>query len=129
MPSTTTQGNGTISANGTLKFTDSGGDLASLTIVVLGANGNQVSSTTTPLQGVSGQTSGTITGTAQVSTRTPGMFTFQVSVTDIGGLKSNVLNGNLQVVPVASLAAVVTTTGPNPKPLVMRPEVGGTPCP
>jgi hypothetical protein len=116
-PSTTTQGSGTIAVNGTIKFTDSGGDLASLTVVVLGASGKQASSTTTPLQGVSGQTSGTITGTAQVSTRTPGLFTFQVSVTDVGGLKSNVLNGNLQVVPLASLAAVVTTTGPNPQSL------------
>jgi hypothetical protein len=117
MPSTATQGSGTVSVNGTLKFTDSGADLASITIVVLGASGNQVSSTTIPLQGVNGHTSGTITGTVQVSTSTSGMFEFQVSVTDAGGLKSNVLSGNLQVVALASLADVVTTTGPNPQSL------------
>jgi hypothetical protein len=123
MPSSAPQGAGTIAVNGTMNFTDSGGDLASLTIVVLDASGNQISSNTAAVQGASGKSSGTITGTVQVAVGTPGTFTFNVSVTDAGGSKSNVLTGTFQVIPVSSLAQVVSATGPNPRSLT---TVNGT---
>ena len=85
------------------------------TIVVLDASGKQISSTTNPVQGASGQTSGAIPASVYLAAGTPGTFTFDVSVTDVGGSTSNVLSGSFQVMPVSSLAPVVSATGPNPQ--------------
>jgi hypothetical protein len=124
MPTSVPQGSSTIAVNGTLTFTDSGGDLATLEITVLDPSVKQVSSTSAPAQGASGKTTGTVAGTIQVAATTPGIFTLQVSVTDAGGSKSNVLSATFHVIPVSSMAAVVTTTGANPQSLVVA---NGTP--
>jgi hypothetical protein len=44
-------------------------------------------------------------------------LTFNVSVADAGGSKSNGLTGTFHVIPVSSLAQVVSATGPNPQSL------------
>ncbi|MBV8402851.1 MAG: hypothetical protein JO203_01540 [Gammaproteobacteria bacterium] len=122
-PTSAAEGSGTVTVNGTLSFTDSGGDLASFQITVLDSTGKQVSSSSAPIQGQSGKTSGTLAGVLQVGADTPGIFTVQVVVVDSGGSKSNTLSGNFQVVPVSSHAAVVTATGPGPQSLL---DINGT---
>jgi hypothetical protein len=114
------QGSGTISIPGSLQFTDAAGNLASFTVIVLDASGHQMSSTTTQLQGTSGKTSGTLAGTVQVVVGAPGIFTIQLYVTDADGANSNTLSTPFQVVAAASLAAVVTATGPSPSSLTLN---------
>jgi hypothetical protein len=109
--------NGTGTINGSLDFADSGGDVSNLNLTIFDANGQQLSSTSAPIQGVAGQNSGTITGAFLVPTNTPGLFSFRLSVTDGGGLKSNELNGTFQIVAASNLAAVVATTGTSPASL------------
>jgi hypothetical protein len=114
-----TQGSGTVSIPGSLQFTDPAGDLASFTVSVLDAGGHQVATSTTPVQGTSGMTSGTLDGTVQFVVGTPAVLTVQVYVTDADGAKSNTLSTQFQVVAAASLAAVVTATGPSPSSLTL----------
>jgi hypothetical protein len=111
-PSDTAQtAGGTFSVQGTLDFSDAGGDLANLTVVVLDASGKQLSSTSTEVQGVSGKTSGTIQGSVTIPTGNVGTFTFDVSATDAAGSVSNVLSGSFRIVAASNLAAIVTPTG------------------
>jgi hypothetical protein len=110
-------GTGTI--NGTLNFTDSGGDVASLNVTIFDMTGLQLSTLSEPIPGVGHQTSGTIVGTFQVSTNTVGMFTFKLSVTDGGGNKSNELSGTFQVFADSNLATVVVATGTSPASLTL----------
>lgn len=111
------EGSGTVLIFGNLQFSDPGGNLATFTVSVLDAGGNQVSTSTTPVQGTSGETSGTLGGTVQVVAGAPGVFTIKVYVTDADGEKSNTLSTQFQVVVAASMAAVVTATGPSPSSL------------
>jgi len=113
------QGSGTVSIPASLQFTDPGGNLASFTVSVLDAGGKQVSTSTTQLQGTSGKTSGTLNGTVQAVVGAPAVFTIQVYVTDADGGKSNTLSTQFQVVAAASMAAVVTATGPSPSSLTV----------
>ena len=117
-PSSAPQGGGTVDVNGTIDFTDSGGDLASLEITVLDPAGTKISSSSTPLQGASNLTSGQISGTIRVAVGSPGRFTFNVSVTDSGGSKSNVLTGDFQVTAIASQAALITPTAAGVQSLI-----------
>jgi hypothetical protein len=105
--------------SGSVDFTDSGGDLANLTLTVLDPSGKQLSSTTSPIQGASGKTSGSISGIVQVAAATVGIYTIKVSVTDAGGSRSNELNGTFQIVAVASQAAFIADTGPSPASLTV----------
>jgi hypothetical protein len=86
---------------------------------VLDAGGHQVSTSTTQLQGTSGRISGTLDGTVQVVVGALAVFTIQVYVTDANGGKSNTLSTEFQVVAAASMAAVVTATGPSPSSLTV----------
>lgn len=108
-------GTGTI--NGSLDFTDSGGDISTLNLTVFDANQQQLSSTSTPIQGVAGVKSGTITGSLEVPINNAGSFSFRLSVTDSGGVKSNELTGTFQIIAASNLAAVVTVTGTSPASL------------
>jgi sugar lactone lactonase YvrE len=108
---------GTGMINGSLDFADSGGDVSALNLTVFDASQQQLSSTSTPIQGVAGVKSGTITGAFEVPINNPGSFSFQLSVADSGGSKSNALTGTFQIVAASNLAAVVTTTGTSPASL------------
>lgn len=103
---------GLFTVTGTLNFSDSGGDLASLTIRVTDAAGAQVSTTTIPIQGIAGETSGTIVGSVTAGTPGPGNYTIHVAVTDLAGASSNELTGPFDVVRVSSQGRVLTPTGP-----------------
>lgn len=117
-PNAVTQSaNGTVTVSGTVNFTASGGDLSTLNVTILDANGQQLSVTTNPIQGVAGQTSGTLSASFLVSINNVGIFTFRLSVTDRGGSKSNELTGPFQVIAASNLAAVVTATGASPASL------------
>jgi Bacterial Ig-like domain len=109
---------GTFAVQGTVNFTDAGGDLKSLEVVVSDPNGKQVSDDSTPVQGASGQTSGTIQGSVTVPTSTAGTFTFKLTATDAAGSVSNALTGTFRVVAASNLAAVVTPTGQSPQSLI-----------
>ncbi len=108
-------GTGTT-VNGSINFTDSGGDLSTLTLTITDASGSQVSTSTTPIQAVSGQTSGMISGSFQVAPISVGLYTIHVTVTDTGGLRSNELTGPFEIVAVASQATLVAMTGPSTGP-------------
>jgi hypothetical protein len=110
---------GTTPVQVSLQFADPGAELTSVTVTVLDASGNQVSVITSQLSGKGGQTSGAVTETAQVAAATPGFFTIQVYVTDASGAKSNNLSAPLQIVPSASMAAIVAATGPSPSSLTV----------
>jgi hypothetical protein len=114
-----TQASGTISVPGTLQFTDPAGTVASLTITALDSSGATVSTSTAPIPSTGGKTSGTLDGVAQVGVATPGVFTLQVYVSDADGTKSNTLVTQFQVIPAASLAAVITATGPSASSLTL----------
>jgi hypothetical protein len=105
---------GTATVDGSVQFTDSGGDLATFNMTVTDSSGHQVASISDPLKGAAGGTSGTIQGEFQVSTSTTGVFTFSVWVVDAAGARSNTLASTFQVVPVSSKAAAVASTGTAP---------------
>lgn len=105
-------GAGGFTINGSITFSDAGGDLTSLTIRVTDANGSQVSSTSAPIQGIAGQTSGTIVGSVVAAAPAAGAYTIHVSVSDSNGAFSNELSGPLDVVPVASQGRLVAAIGP-----------------
>lgn len=103
---------GLFTVTGTLSFSDTGGDLAWLTVRVTDIVGAQVSTTTAPIQGIAGQTSGTIVGSVTASTGGPGNYTIHVSVTDLAGARSNELSGPFDVVRVSSQGRALAPTGP-----------------
>src|SRR5271168_29117 len=108
---------GTFAVQGTVDFTDAGGDLKTLEAVVYDPSGKQVSDNSAPVQGASG-TSGTIQGSVTVPTSSIGTFTFKLTATDNAGSVSNVLTGSFRIVAASGLAAVVTPTGQSPQSLV-----------
>jgi hypothetical protein len=91
---TRNQGGGTVSATLAFDFTDSGGDLATLTVYGYARTG---SSSTSALQDVSGTTSGHLSVTVTFSTIMRGTYSYGVYVTDNGGRQSNWLTGTYTV--------------------------------
>jgi hypothetical protein len=124
---------GTFAVQGSVDFTDAGGDLKSLDLVVFDPAGHQISSTSTPTTGASGQTSGTILGSVTVPTTAVGTFTFNITATDVGGSASNMLTGSFRIVAASDLSPVVTPTGQTSQSLVAAgaflywSEVGSSP--
>ncbi len=110
---------GSATVTGSIQFTDSGGDIASLNLTVLDSSGRQIAATSNPIQGAAGGTSGQIQGVFQVSTSTAGIFTFNVWIVDSAGARSNTLSATFQVVPVSSEAAVLASTGAAPASLTV----------
>lgn len=86
-----------VAITGSIQYTDAGGDISSLTVVIYDSNGVQVFAHTGAVTGVAGHTSGTIyiTGTMDVSVQ--GVFTLNLYVTDSTGASSNALNGTFTV--------------------------------
>jgi len=108
-----------FTVSGSVNFTDSGGDVATLTLRITDSNGNQVSSSTVPISGLNGQTSGTIVGNVVMTATGAGIYTVHVTVKDSGGAVSNELVGEFEVVAVSSQARVVAATGPGASSLVV----------
>lgn len=80
---------GTGKFDARLDYTDQGGDVASLTVVVYDANGAKLGSSTARITDVAGRTSGTIQGALNFSSISAGDYTFEIYLTDNGGLQSN----------------------------------------
>jgi len=110
-------GDSTFTVSGSITFSDSGGDLATLTLRITDATGATVSSASSPIQGISGQTSGTIVGSVLAARPGVGAYTIHVSVSDQAGATSNELSGPFDVVAVASQGRLVAATGPGPASL------------
>jgi hypothetical protein len=91
---TLNQGGGTVSATISFDFTDSGGDLATMTVYGYARTGT---SAITPIQGVSGITSGHLSIMVTFSTIMRGTYNYGVYVTDNGGRPSNWLSGTYTV--------------------------------
>ena len=85
---------GTISINGTVDFTDLGGDVASLRMV-----SSAGADLTVPISNLSGMTAGTVQGTFVVSADKVGKYTFEIWMTDSRGSISNRLAGAFEVLP------------------------------
>ena len=103
-------GGGTASVSASFGFTDSGGDLASLTLVIKNSVGATVQTLAEAIPGASGTTQGSIYGQATVSTTVTDLFTFLITVTDRGGATSNALSGTFRVAPVPTTALPVMPT-------------------
>jgi hypothetical protein len=84
-------GGGLITISASLSFTDSGGDLANITLNVFDVANVQVDAITRAVSGATGVTSGTINATVQAGTGLAGQYSIQVTATDAGGAKSNTL--------------------------------------
>ncbi|HSB99732.1 MAG TPA: hypothetical protein VLE45_07440, partial [Burkholderiaceae bacterium] len=110
-------GAGTFTVNGSITFSDAGGDLATLTMRITDATGATVSSATSPIQGIAGQTSGTIVGSVLATRPGVGAYTIHISVSDQAGAASNELSGPFDVVAAASQGRLVAATGPGPASL------------
>jgi hypothetical protein len=112
-------GTGTATLAGTLKFADSGGDVA---LLMLGSS--QPGTATFPITGVQGVTSGTLQGTFTVTPGRYGTFPFDVWLVDQAGASSNHLAATVTFTPddrgirwtqVSNLpaAALVRAAGPS----------------
>lgn len=84
--------------DGQISFSDPDGDLSSATLTIKDSSGATVSTTTTPIQGAAGLTSGTIAGSVTASLLVADNYTLQVYITDVEGLRSNVLSGPVRIV-------------------------------
>ncbi len=108
---------GTATFGGRFDFTDSGGDLSTVTLVATDQLGVVVGSGTSTIQVASGQKSGTVQASVTIKVDTAGLYSFKVSVADQGGAKSNELQGTFRVAVAANLATVVASTQPSPREL------------
>ncbi len=113
---------GETSVIGTFDFHDADGNLSSVTLVVLDANGQTIGTDTIAIVGVAGITDGTIEGEIIVGTTDVGDFTIRVNVTDTGGLRSNTLEALFRIVEPAW---VLKTPMPNPRLGFATTMVGG----
>lgn len=113
LPSAVYQGeaSGTATVTGTLNFTDAGGDLDSMTLLVKDGTGTTIQSLTNPIMGAAGLTSGILSGQVTVSTTNTGEYTFHITVCDKAASPSNALTGTFQVAPVP-----ITTLPAMPSP-------------
>ncbi len=103
-------GGGTASVGASFAFTDAGGDLASLALVIKNSAGATLQALTEPIPGAAGVTQGTIYGQAMVSTAVADLFTFQISVVDKAGAGSNAVSGTFRVAlpPLSTLSGMPT---------------------
>jgi len=98
-PTSTTfrSGGGTTAVSVSIDFSDSGGNLSTLTASVYDSTGQLVDSLTDPFQDAQGIKSDTILIYADIDTTAVGKFTFQIYVTDTNGSNSNVLSGVFEI--------------------------------
>lgn len=123
-PTVVYQGSGGGSANitATFQFTDTGGDLSSLSLQILDGTGTILQSASLPVTGAEGVTAGTLMGQATLSTALAGQYTFRLMAADRQASTSNTLTGTFQigVHPVSTLAAM-----PTPRARVAAVALGG----
>jgi N-acetylneuraminic acid mutarotase len=92
-------GGGTEFLSGALNFSDSGGNLSTLTIKVLDSNGNEIAKTTSFISYVHNITIGFVEFNGGVApTNVAGSYTIQIFATDTAGGNSNILTSNFTVV-------------------------------
>jgi len=98
-PTSTTfrSGGGTNAVSISVDFSDSGGNLSTLTASVYNSTGQLVDSLTDPFTDAQGITSDTILIYANIDTTAVGKFTFQIYVTDTNGSNSNILSGTFEI--------------------------------
>lgn len=115
-------GGGTTTVSATFTFTDTGGDLASLTLTIKnGANVTIQTLAEQPITAPAGLTSGTLFGQVTVATSQADTYSFQITIKDNLGASSNALTGTFQVAPLP------TTTLPgmaNPRDRVTAATMG-----
>jgi hypothetical protein len=83
--------------NVSFEFSDSGGNLATLTASLYGSEGKKLLSSTSAISGVAGQKSGTVLGTLNLSFLSAGDYSVEIYLTDSGGLRSNLLTKKFNV--------------------------------
>jgi len=98
-PTSTTfrSGGGTTTVSVSVDFSDSGGNLSTLSASVYDSTGRLIDSITDPFLDAQGITSDTILIWADIDTTAVGKFTFQIYVTDTNGSSSNVLSGVFEI--------------------------------
>ena len=115
-------GGGSTNVTATFQFTDTGGDLNSLSLQILDASGTTLQSASLPITGAEGVTAGTLTGQATVTTTLAARYTFRLVASDRQASTSNTLTGTFLVGthPVSALAVM-----PTPRARVAAAALGG----
>src|SRR5512145_2615318 len=98
------EGNGKVQVQMSLQVTDSGGDLASVTITVYDSSHNVVTTGTGAIPDAAGIKSATLNLTLNAETSVADVYTFELYVSDNAGFHSNHLNRNYTVVGPVSIA-------------------------
>ncbi|MEE9912923.1 MAG: FG-GAP-like repeat-containing protein [Deltaproteobacteria bacterium] len=98
------EGNGKVQVQMSLQVTDSGGDLASVTITVYDSSHNVVTTGTGAIPDAAGIKSATLNLTLNADTSVADIYTFELYVADNAGSHSNHLNRNYTVVGPVSIA-------------------------
>jgi hypothetical protein len=78
--------------NARFDFADQGGNVVTLTVVLYDDKGSELGSSTSQINDVTGHLSGTLQGTLNFSSLTAGDYSFEIFITDSGGLQSNKLS-------------------------------------
>ncbi len=102
-PSTTPQGSGggTVAFTGNFNFTDSGGDMTTVTYVYYNSLGVAANTSTGPITGIAGYTSGWVQSSFTGPTANVADYRIDVFTTDGKGSTSNTLSQFFKVVPSA----------------------------
>lgn len=90
-------GGGQITATGVIDFSDIGGDIQELNVIVFDSFGNITNNWSNPITGVSGYVTGIVLIPFQVQTSQTNNYTFQIKIKDSEGAFSNVLTGYFSV--------------------------------
>lgn len=97
-PSATYMSASPVNFAGTFDFADSDGDLASATLTVVELpSGVTIGLQTTPIANAAGLTGGTVQGAVSALIAKAGVYSLQIFVTDVTGLRSNVLSGDVRI--------------------------------
>ncbi len=94
-------GGGSATVNGSVRFADGDGDVASFTLTIFDSTATLIATQTFPATGAAGVTSGVGYASVTVSTAKIEQYTFELYATDQGGRRSNVLTGTFRVVAAA----------------------------
>lgn len=115
-------GGGTATVSASFDFTDTGGDLSAVSLVIRNGAGAAIQSISEPITGAAGVTQGSLFGQVTIATTQPDSYSFQITATDKQASASQALNGTFRVAsaPYTALPAM-----PTPRYRVATATVGG----
>jgi N-acetylneuraminic acid mutarotase len=115
-------GGGEATVSASFDFTDLGGDLANVSLVIKNGAGATILSITEPITDVAGATHGSLLGQVTINTIQADTFAFQITASDKLAATSPALNGTFRVAPAPYTALPAM---PTPRNRVATATVGG----